>query len=299
MTLLDRWADDAKARGISRQTIDSYRYNLKYFENFLGRSIDKADKIEIRDYVDAQRKEGLTTKTIRGRLNALSSFYEFLIFEELRVDNPVGAIRSRYINQYKTASEEHTHKLISIKEATNLVMCAFDPRDQAMLVLLLKTGVRRSELLNMDVSDIDFGTGSIRLKPTAKRSNLVVFFDDEAARFLHRWLEVRQQRHPTDDALWISTWGKRVGHGSLNYMIRHVALRAGLHNEKSELMEDHFSPHCTRHWFTTHLRRAGMPREFIQELRGDVRREAIDIYDHIDKEELRKSYLAHIPQLGV
>ena len=42
-----------------------------------------------------------------------------------------------------------------------------------------------------------------------------------------------------------------------------------------------------------------MPREFIQELRGDVRREAIDIYDHIDKEELRKSYLVHVPQLGI
>jgi hypothetical protein len=47
------------------------------------------------------------------------------------------------------------------------------------------------------------------------------------------------------------------------------------------------------------LRRAGMPREFIQELRGDVRREAIAIYDHIDQKELKESYLTHIPQLGV
>jgi len=47
------------------------------------------------------------------------------------------------------------------------------------------------------------------------------------------------------------------------------------------------------------LRRAGMPREFIQELRGDIRREAIDIYDHIDKKELKESYMAHIPQLGI
>lgn len=56
---------------------------------------------------------------------------------------------------------------------------------------------------------------------------------------------------------------------------------------------------CFRHWFTTWLRRNGMPREFIQELRGDRRREAIDIYDHIDRAELRKTYLAYIPQLGV
>jgi integrase/recombinase XerD len=82
-------------------------------------------------------------------------------------------------------------------------------------------------------------------------------------------------------------------------LVVQTAERIGLHDPNSERMEDHFSPHCCRHWFTTHLRRAGMPREFIQELRGDVRREAIDIYDHIDKKELRESYLAHIPQLGI
>ena len=74
-------------------------------------------------------------------------------------------------------------------------------------------------------------------------------------------------------------------------------MRVGLHPSGWPL-EKRFGPHCCRHWFMAHFRRAGMPREFIQELLGDVRREAIDIYDHIDKEELRKSYLARIPQLG-
>ncbi|HEC93554.1 MAG TPA: recombinase, partial [Candidatus Atribacteria bacterium] len=64
-------------------------------------------------------------------------------------------------------------------------------------------------------------------------------------------------------------------------------------------LEDHFSVHCFRHYFTTHLLRNGMPREYVKELRGDARNEAIDIYHHIDKDELRKSYLAHIPQLGI
>ncbi len=82
-------------------------------------------------------------------------------------------------------------------------------------------------------------------------------------------------------------------------LVEKVATQVGLHDPTSHRMEDHFSPHCCRHWFTAHLRRAGMPGEFIQELRGDVRKEAIDIYDHIDKKELRESYLAHIPQLGI
>lgn len=82
-------------------------------------------------------------------------------------------------------------------------------------------------------------------------------------------------------------------------MAEKVAKQVGLHDPNSDRMEDHFSPHSCRHWFTTHLQRAGMPREFIQELRGDARKEAIDIYDHIDRKELRESYLAHIPQMGI
>jgi integrase/recombinase XerD len=54
-----------------------------------------------------------------------------------------------------------------------------------------------------------------------------------------------------------------------------------------------------RHWFVTHLHRAEMPRDFVKEMRGDTRAEAIDIYNHIDKKELKESYLAHIPQLGI
>lgn len=78
-----------------------------------------------------------------------------------------------------------------------------------------------------------------------------------------------------------------------------AAKRVGLHNPDSERMEEHFGPHCCRHWFTTRLSRAGMRREFIQELRGDSRWEAIDIYDHIDLKELKEAYRACVPRLGI
>lgn len=61
-------------------------------------------------------------------------------------------------------------------------------------------------------------------------------------------------------------------------------------------IEEHFPPHCCRHWFTAHLRWADMKREFIQELRGDRRHDAIDLYDHINKEELREAYITRGPQ---
>lgn len=299
--LVERWKKDSAIRGMSSETIRGYSYEIQAFARFLqGCDLLEVDKIKIKAYLEDQRSRGITTQTIRLRLAALSSFYEFCIFEELIDANPVIEIRRRYLSRYKIDGEKHTHKLISVEEAATLINSLVDIRDKAIVTLLFKTGIRRRELLALDINDINWQDQSILLKPTKKRTNRTVFFDGETALILQRWLNVRQDRNRRGSpALFISSWGKRLDRGSIHYIIRKPAVLLGLHNENSDMMEDHFSAHCCRHWFTTHLRRAGMPREFIQELRGDVRREAIDIYDHIDKKELRESYLAHIPQLGI
>ena len=90
----------------------------------------------------------------------------------------------------------------------------------------------------------------------------------------------------------------RITYHIVRYTVNKHAIRLGLHDTSAGL-EQRFGPHCFRHWFTTHLRRSGMPREYIKELRGDSRSETIDIYDHIDHEELRKAYLTAIPRLGI
>jgi integrase/recombinase XerD len=166
--------------------------------------------------------------------------------------------------------------------------------------LLAKTGIRRNELISLDVSDVDFVENQIRLKPTAKRTKRTIFIDDECSFIIRRWLRVREglNQHKST-ALFLSTWGLRSSRNDVYLAVTKAAERVCLHNPKSERLEDHFSPHACRHWFTTHLRRAGMRREFIQELRGDSRKEAIDIYDHIDLKELKEAYLTTIPQLGI
>lgn len=301
--LIERWAEDAKIRGISPSTVYGYRRILKNFEKFAqGADLLQADKFLIRDYIKELQARGLLIKTIEYHLLALSNLYRWARFEELLKEDPLAGVREHYLHRYKGAAcERHTHKLISVAEATHLVDSFVDIRDKAMIMLLLKTGMRRGELLSLDIDDINWRDQSITLKPVAKRTNRVVFFDDETARILRRWLVVRRERSRSKNSssLWISTQGSQATRGWVDYQIEKAAILCGLHDPSSQKMEDHFSAHCCRHWFTTHLRRAGMPREFIQELRGDVRKEAIDIYDHIDKEELRKSYLAHIPQLGV
>jgi integrase/recombinase XerD len=265
-----------------------------------GKDIFAVNKIDIRDFIEEARKKGHYTGSIAFSLASISNFYDWAIFEELTDKNPVKEVRSRYLHSYKKDNEKRDRQLISIKQAADMIDYMVDIRDKAMMTILFKTGVRRNELLSMEVDDLDWKQWSITLKPTAKRSNRVVFFDQEAATILSRWLAVREERNRNGiKALWISTIGRPATEKTVIYMISKAGIALGIHNPKSPELEDHFSAHCCRHWFTTHLRRSGMPREFIQELRGDVRREAIDIYDHIDREELRRSYLSHIPKLGI
>jgi len=304
LDLIDQFRDDCDVRGMSPESTRRYYSSLRIYVQYLS-SINQdlllVDKNTIKGFLDYLRRERrVGQKTVENYFCALSSFYEFLEYEGYIDRNPINSVRKRYLRRYKDNDDGQVRKLISVEDMARLINSVLDIRDKAIIALLAKTGIRRNELIKLDVDDVDLIEGSIRLKPTPKRTNRTVFFDDETAIILHRWLRARASRnHKNSSALFINNEGGRLNRNGVYTVVTKAAERIGLHDPSSERTEDHFSPHCCRHWFTTHLRRAGMPREFIQELRGDVRREAIDIYDHIDKMELRESYLAHIPQLGI
>jgi len=191
-------------------------------------------------------------------------------------------------------------KLISVEEMKRLIDSTMDRRNRAIITLLAKTGIRRGELIDIDLDDIDWKNQKIELKEKPKRSNRTVFFDDETNRILRRWLAVRDSYAGEDcNALFVGEHEGRLKRHGVYLAVTKNAEKVGIHDPESDKMEDHFTPHCCRHWFTTHLRRNGMKREFIKELRGDTRGDAIDIYDHIDEKELKRAYLAHIPTLDV
>ncbi|MCX6642506.1 MAG: tyrosine-type recombinase/integrase, partial [Candidatus Bathyarchaeota archaeon] len=181
-----------------------------------------------------------------------------------------------------------------VEDASRLVNSILDSRDKCILVLLFKTGMRLGELTSLDVGDVDLDKGEVTLKLKKKRSNRVLFLDDEAIAVLQKWLAARKNRMGAEDkALFLSKIGTRITKRSIEEVIEKHAERLGMHNHGARL-EERFTPHCCRHWFVTHLLRAGMSRDFVKELRGDTRGEAIDIYNHIDRKDLRESYLAHI-----
>ncbi len=294
---------DCEIRGMSPRSIPHYGYVLRKFLKFLnqqGIAVTAVKKSEVRGYIEALRDNGISPKTIENHLSILSSFFEYLLYEEMVTINPVLPVRRRYVRPYKDNGPGQTRKLISIEEMAQLINSTMDIRDKAVITLLAKTGIRRNELISLDISDVDFIEQVIRLKPAAKRSNRVVFFDDETAWILRRWLRVREGMNKKGiPALFLNARGDRLDRQGTTMAVAIPAEKIGLHDPQSDKLEDHFGPHCCRHWLTTHLRRAGMRREFIQEIRGDSRKEAIDIYDHIDLKELKEAYLASIPQLGI
>ncbi|MCJ7444891.1 MAG: tyrosine-type recombinase/integrase [Methanotrichaceae archaeon] len=302
--LIEAYAADALGRGLAKKTITVYTGNIRKFLEFAEKrkkAITKINKLDLRDYVVKMREEhGFTESTLRYNLAAISSLYDFLLFEGKVRFNPTIEVRKRYLSAYKNDGEKHTHKIISIPDAAKMIQNSFDIRDKAMLMVFFKTGIRRGELLSLDIDDVDLKDGSILLKPTKKRTNRRVYFDSECARYLSRWIEIRKERAETScKALFVSSPTQRVSEFMCYTIITKAASRARLHDKNSDRMEDHFSPHACRHWFTTHLLDSGMRRDYVQELRGDRRGSAIDIYTHIDPKLLKESYLAHIPNLGV
>ncbi|WP_424445003.1 tyrosine-type recombinase/integrase [Methanothrix sp.] len=301
--LIQDFVKDCQLRGMSPRSIPHYGYIPKVFKNYLeGQGVDfqTVDKDHLRGFIEYLRIEkGAAGKTVENYFAVLSTFYDYLTFEGLVSSNPVLPIRRRYLRRYKDNSMQE-RQLISVEAMGRLINSEMDIRNKAIIALLAKTGIRRGELISLDVEDVDLVEMRIKLKPTAKRTNRIVFFDAETAFILRRWLKVREGRNKKGiPALFLNAMGDRLDRGGVLLLVGEAARRVGLHNPDSERMEDRFSPHCCRHFFTTHLRRAGMRREFIQELRGDSRREAIDIYDHIDLKELKEAYLAAIPQLGI
>ena len=123
-----------------------------------------------------------------------------------------------------------------------------DIRDKAIITLLAKTGIRRNELISLDVSDVDFVEPKIRLKPTAKRTNRTVFFDDETDLYLLAMAPNESGLEPVQgNALILSTWGFRISRNDVYLVEVKASERVGLLDSDSERMGDHLSPQCARH----------------------------------------------------
>jgi len=298
MTHLDDFRADCELRNIDHYKM--YGIYANQFCSFLearGKDPCQVERDDLKAFLQVIRNRGLKTSSQGRVFTCLSAFYSFVVDEDLMQSNPILPFRRRYLRQYKDNGSE-PRQLISIDQAAMLINSILHSRDKAILTLLFKTGMRLGELCSLDVGDVDLQDMSLILKPTAKRTNRQLFFDHETARMLQAWLASRPNIS-AKSPLFASTRKERISTREVERLTKKHASRVGLHNPASERLADRFSPHCCRHWLVTHLHRAGMRRDHVKWIRGDAMKESIDIYYHIDAEDVRKSYMAYVPQLGI
>jgi len=293
--LLD-FLEDCQVRNFSPRTIQSYKSNLKYF---LSRHSIEITPMVLKNFlVHIRDEKGYSPSTVENYFASLSSFFDYLEWEGVQ-KNIVPQFRKRYLRYYKEQRHEE-RQLISLEQMKDLIDSTGWIGYKAIFVFFAKTGIRRQELIDLDLQDLHLSQNYAVLKPHAKRSNRIVFFDTECSQVLQDWITWRQTQQPKirDKALFLGPHGSRINRDTIYDATTQHAERLGFHNPTGNLNEK-FTPHCFRHFFTTWLRRAGCPRSIIQELRGDSRKEAIDIYDHITQAELKESYLRYIPKLNI
>lgn len=297
MNWIEGFLSDCNARGLTSHTVETYKSCvsdfLRGYPDPLEVSLD-----DLQTYLCDLRARELQGSTLKGYFAALASLYDFLVFKGVMTASPIPSFRKRYLRVKAQHGGENTRQPGSIEQMRELISLASrEILAKTMILFLAKTGLRRGEFIAMDLYDLDLERMEFRVKAKAKRSNRLGFIDHELGAELREYLDWREPKAKTE-ALWITPGGYRVSKNLVYNTVTGYAKISGLHDPHGA-MNKKFTPHCCRHFFTTHLRRAGMKREFIKELRGDRRGDAVDIYDHIDPEELRKSYLEYMPHLGV
>lgn len=306
--LVQGWKQDMELQQHPHNTVRTYLSSLRAWLTHLDVTPPQAaGKTQLKSYAAELQRLKRAPSTFQSHFAAISSLFSYMIEEEMIENNPVPQFQERYMRligrQVKRGKDEERRQLISVQQASEFIASIGDVRDRTINAGLAKLGVRREEFVAIDVEDIDHEKQRIRIKDHfPKRSNSWVYFDDEYHRLMKRWLKVRQSRgaDPDKGPFITGQHGERLGakSGLYNAVVGY-AVEFGIHDPKSKHLHEKFGAHCWRHWFTTHLIRAGMPGYMVAELRGDSETHTMDIYNHVDHEELRRVYQARMPKLGL
>ena len=162
--LVENFRQDCEDRHMTPESIRRYISAIAIFLRLLSEheiSAVRVDRHLLKEFIHKRRTSGgkkaagIAQKTLENDLSAISCFYEYLVFEGYIPYNPVPAVRKRYLMRYKDAEEDDSpRKLISVEEMAMLINSILDTRDKAIATLLAKTGVRRGEMISMDVDDL-------------------------------------------------------------------------------------------------------------------------------------------------
>ena len=269
-------------RGLSKNTIDSYKYDLKEFDLYFNKNITNLTYNDIQNYLDYISNK--SARTTAHHITVLNAFYKFLLDEKIINSNPCENIVNtkipRKLPNYLT--EEEINNLLDIKLET-----PYDYRNKAMLELLYATGLRISELINLKINDIDYNECFLRVFGKGKKERIVPI-GDIALKYLSIYTNKYRNEilgNTISDYLFISNAKKNITRQGFFKILKKESSRAGI--------KKIVSPHVLRHSFATHLLSNGADLRIIQELLGHENIITTEIYAHLINEKLKDDYSNH------
>ena len=266
----------------SENTIKSYNNDLKKFNDyFKNKTINKIEENNIKNYIKYLKQENNDNRTISHNISTLRSFYKFLLIEKTIKNNPMEYIEQPKLKKTlpKTLTIEEIDKLLDIK-----LKDAFSFRNKAMLELMYSSGLRVSELINVNIHDIDTSNCIIRIMGKGSKERIVPL-GDYAIKYIEIYLrEYREKltKRELNDYLFLNNHGKKMTRQGFFKILKQIAKEKGIKTE--------FSPHTLRHSFATHLLNGGADLRSIQEMLGHESISTTQIYTHVSKEKLKENY---------
>ena len=278
----------AVERGFSGNTIMAYRNDLYSLVKFLGSNGSAKDWNQVNanllsEFVLLLQSKGYSETTRARKTAAVRSFFSFLVEERVLEGSPANNLASPKIGRsLPTAlTEEEVVRLLDAPEKLNTPEAR---RDKAMLELLYATGMRVSELVALQTSDVNLAGEFVRCMGKGSKERLIPFHD-QALNALQRYIEKARTTLVSDtkeQALFLNRRGERLTRQGFWLIMREHARRAGITTPAT--------PHMLRHSFATHMLRGGASLRQVQEFLGHASIASTQIYTHLTDDHLREQY---------
>jgi len=267
-------------REASVHTLKNYTKDLDVFSEFIGdKKIEAIDYMLIRQFLAHLKAKDLSRASIARSLSCLRSFFRFLIREDLIENNPISGIstpkREKKLPVF--IQESDILKLMNIQSTDFSGL-----RDKAILETLYSTGMRVSELVNMDMDKCDFIGGVIKVLGKGKKERFTPI-GEEAIRAIQKYLEASSSiRKDNSKAIFLNKRGSRLTDRSVRRIVdKHIV---------NTSVKEKISPHTLRHSFATHLLNRGADLRSVQELLGHASLSTTQIYTHVTTDRMKEAY---------
>jgi integrase/recombinase XerD len=289
--LIDIFIDELwLEKGLSKNTLSAYRHDIYSFSLwYKGSSLLEVQRVDLLDYLSLRLKEGYSSRSTARSLSSLRAFYSHITVKYNLKENPTARVDSPKLGRSlpKTLSEEDVIKLINSPDVDDNIGL----RDKAMLELIYACGLRVSELISLDILNLNLRQGVIRVIGKGEKERLVPM-GEEALFWVQKYIEEGRPYLLKNDnkvsELFLSKRGKSMTRQTFWYRIKEYAI-------KSDINKD-LSPHTLRHAFATHLINHGADLRTVQLLLGHSSLSTTQIYTEVARHRMKELHNEHHPR---